>query len=154
MLQSLLLLRQSYCAGVLPDVGLALNGELANIGTGGDGLGEQAQSDSLGFELVDEHGQNACWEFAVTPAASVLSLVSGPDESGYGASLFGDRFRYVGPEGVALVELRGEIGTSRLGHPSLESLDLELEAQAWLAEINPHSDRNSRAWSIITSVLP
>ncbi|MCT7957195.1 AAA family ATPase [Laspinema palackyanum] len=152
VLQSLLLLRQSYRAGLLPGVGLELNGELVNIGTGRDALCEQALEDSLGFELVDEQGIHR-WEFGYSPSVDVLSLLSGPDGSGYGASLFSDGFRYVGPEGHATGPLTGEIGTLRLRHPSVESLDLELQARAWLAEISPHDSTNSRVWAIVVAVL-
>ena len=154
VLQSLLLLRQSYRAGLLLSVGLALNGELVSIGTGQDALCGEALEDSIAFELVDEHGNLARWEFGYAPAADVLSLVSGPSESGiYGTSLFGDRFRYVGPEDSAPLQLVAEIGTPQLRHPLVESLDLSMQAEAWLAEISPLCDRHSPAWPIVAAVL-
>lgn len=151
--QALLLLRQSYRAGLLPKVGLALNGELTNIGTGRDALCEEALSDSIAFELVDEHGNLARWEFAYAPAADVLSLVLGPASGAYQASLFGDGFRYLGPEGGAQLPLSREIGTSRLQHPSLDSLNLEMQVEAWLDSMRLTSDRTSRAWPIVAAVL-
>ncbi|MCT7986461.1 DUF3696 domain-containing protein [Laspinema sp. A4] len=153
VLQALLLLRQSYRAGLLPDVGLALNGELVNIGTGQDALCGEALEDSITFELLDEHGNLARWEFAYAPGTDVLSLVSGPDSAVYEASLFGDGFRYLGPEGYSPLQLSGEIGTSRLRHPSVESLNLEMQVEAWLDSMSLTSDRTSRAWPIVAAVL-
>jgi predicted ATPase len=153
VLQALLLLRQSYRAGLLSEVGLALNGELANIGTGRDALCEEALSDSIAFELVDEHDSSARWEFGYAPAADVLSLVSGPDSSAYEASLFGDGFHYVGPEGHSPLQLSGEIGTTRLRHPSSDSLNLEMQVEAWLDSMSLSSNRTSRAWPIVAAVL-
>ena len=51
-LQSLLLLRQSYYQGLLPDTGLALNGELVNIGTAQDALFEGAIEDKIDFRII------------------------------------------------------------------------------------------------------
>ncbi|HAX88752.1 MAG TPA: DUF3696 domain-containing protein, partial [Cyanobacteria bacterium UBA11370] len=51
VLQSLLLLRQSYQQGLLPKTGLALNGELVQIGTAKDALYEGAQEDFIGFDI-------------------------------------------------------------------------------------------------------
>jgi predicted ATPase len=50
VLQSLLLLRQSYEQRLL-DLGLALNGNLVKIGSGRDALFEGATSDNISFEL-------------------------------------------------------------------------------------------------------
>ncbi|WP_442936855.1 DUF3696 domain-containing protein [Nostoc sp.] len=52
ILQSLLLLRQSYQQELLPNVGLALNGELVRIGTAQDAFCERAKEDYLGFEII------------------------------------------------------------------------------------------------------
>jgi len=56
VLQSLLLLRQSYQQSLLPGIGLALNGDLVCIGTAQDALFEDAKENSIGFELVWENG--------------------------------------------------------------------------------------------------
>lgn len=94
-----------------------------------------------------------CWEFAVSPD-SVLKLVLGPDGSGYGASLFGERFHYLSAVGRVRSELlTGEIAHGGgLRHPSFDSLDYPLQAEAWLAEISPHDSMNSRAWSILVDL--
>ncbi len=51
IIQALLVLRQSFASGDLPDGRLVLGGELADIGTGADVLFEGAEKDSIGFEL-------------------------------------------------------------------------------------------------------
>ncbi len=52
VLQSLLLLRQSYQQGLLPKTGLALNGELVCIGTAQDALYEEAKEDLISFTIT------------------------------------------------------------------------------------------------------
>ena len=52
VMQSLLLLRQSYQQGLLPEKGLALNGDFVNIGTAQDALFEGAKEDFIGFNIV------------------------------------------------------------------------------------------------------
>lgn len=52
VLQALLLLRQSYQQGLLAEKGLALNGDLAHIGTARDALFEGAEEDIIGFRLT------------------------------------------------------------------------------------------------------
>jgi len=49
ILQGLLLLRQSYQKGLLPNKGLALNGDLVSIGTAQNALFEGAKEDCIGF---------------------------------------------------------------------------------------------------------
>jgi predicted ATPase len=52
VLQSLLLLRQSYQQRLLESIGLALNGDLVHIGTARDALFEDAKEDRIGFVLA------------------------------------------------------------------------------------------------------
>jgi AAA ATPase domain len=56
VIQSLLLLRQSYEQGLLQNTGLALNGDLVHIGTALDALFEGAKGDSISFRSTQ------CWE--------------------------------------------------------------------------------------------
>lgn len=90
VLQSLLLLRQSFQQGRLPDVGLSLNGDLARIGTASDALFMDAKDDHIGFDLVLGDGWQARWRFNYNRAADVLALDSPyPDPHVYDTSLFG-----------------------------------------------------------------
>ena len=52
VLQSLLLLRQSYQQGLLSNTGLALNGDWVRIGTAQDAFCERAKEDFIGFEKI------------------------------------------------------------------------------------------------------
>jgi predicted ATPase len=78
LLQSLLLLQQSYQQRLLPDTGLALNGDLVSIGTGRDALNESADSDIIGFEIIEDDGTKRIWRFQSDRDADVLSLLSSP----------------------------------------------------------------------------
>ncbi|AFY93088.1 AAA family ATPase [Chamaesiphon minutus] len=78
LLQSLLLLQQSYQQRLLPDTGLALNGDLVSIGTGRDALNESADSDIIGFEVIGDNGTKGIWRFQSERDADVLALLSSP----------------------------------------------------------------------------
>jgi predicted ATPase len=78
LLQSLLLLQQSYQQRLLPDTGLALNGDLVSIGTGRDALNESADSDIIGFETIEDDDTKRIWRFQSERDADVLSLLSPP----------------------------------------------------------------------------
>ncbi len=78
LLQSLLLLQQSYQQRLLPDTGLALNGDLVSIGTGRDALNEWADEDIVEFEIIEDDGTKRIWQFQSERDANVLSLLSSP----------------------------------------------------------------------------
>jgi len=104
-LQSLLLLRQSYYQSLLPNSGLALNGDLVTIGTAQDALFEGAVEDQVGFEITWEDDIKGEWLFNYNEnnrIADVLSLESLPTESHiYEKSLFKDRtFQYLTAERI------------------------------------------------------
>ncbi|MBC6480696.1 MAG: DUF3696 domain-containing protein [Hormoscilla sp. GM7CHS1pb] len=64
VLQSLLLLRQSYQQGLLPGSGLALNGDLINVGTAKDAFFQGITKKDLGFDIVfTEDGIQGSWSF-------------------------------------------------------------------------------------------
>ena len=76
VIQSILLLRQSFQQGLLPSVGLALNGELVHIGRGQDALYEYAKSEQIGIELDAVPGKPHAWEFAYNPTADILEILT------------------------------------------------------------------------------
>jgi predicted ATPase len=78
LLQSILLLQQSYQQKLLPTTGLALNGDLVSIGTGRDALNEWADSDAIGFEIIGDDGNKGIWRFQSERDADVLPLLSPP----------------------------------------------------------------------------
>ncbi len=96
VLQALLLLRQSAQQGLLQQGKLALNGDLAQLGTAKDVLNERSDGEKLelGLSLVDD--TQAHWVFAYDQAADVLA-VSGalPEPNVFDQPLFDDRFHYL-----------------------------------------------------------
>lgn len=103
VLQSLLLLRQSYQQELLPNVGLALNGELVRIGTAQDAFCERAKEDYLGFEIIWNDGKKGIWRFSYDPiktGADVLNNLDlkSPIENVYKSSPFNKRFHYLQAE--------------------------------------------------------
>lgn len=167
VLQSLLLLRQSYQQRLLESIGLALNGDLVHIGTARDALFEDAKEDKIGFVLTLEDGNEAIWQFGYDPEADILGLTSPtvPPET-YQASLFGDDFQYLQAERIGprtsfemsdfqvrqhrqlgtmgeytahflSIFRDSEISNSTLSHPQAKSLNLLSQVEAWLSEISP-----------------
>lgn len=167
VLQSLLLLRQSYQQGLLESTGLALNGELAHIGTARDALFEDAKEDKIGFILTFENSNEAIWQFGYDPEADILGLASPavPPET-YQTSLFGDDFQYLQAERLGprtssemsdfQVRQHRQLGTkgeytahflsifqdskipnSALSHSKETPLKLLFQVEAWLSEISP-----------------
>jgi len=102
VLQSLLLLRQSYQQGLLLETGLALNGDLVRIGTAQDALFEGAgQEDSIGFDLVWENEIEGIWRFNYDREVDVLNLDSQPlPQKVYTFSLFNNNFHYLHAERI------------------------------------------------------
>ncbi|CCI03525.1 conserved hypothetical protein [Microcystis aeruginosa PCC 9807] len=102
LLQSLLLLRQSYKQDLLPKEGLALNGDLVRIGTAKDALFEGAKEDSITFEITSaDHGKSS-WIFEYDPNSDVLQLSplfqdTIPQDI-YRSNLFTDKFYYLRAE--------------------------------------------------------
>jgi predicted ATPase len=167
VLQALLLLRQSYQQDLLPQIGLALNGELVSIGTAQDALFEGAGDDSIGFEISFDDSNEGVWLFNYNREADVLAIASQPMTSDiYQSSLFSDKFHYLQAERIAprtyfeisdfQVRQHKQIGTkgeytahflsiyrdtnisnSHLSHYSAKSLNLRDQVEAWLGEVSP-----------------
>jgi len=102
IVQSLLLLRQSFLEKVLPQKGLTLNGKLTQLGTAKDVLFEEADVEELGFELVDDRPARVALRFAYKEESNVLEVMDRPDEEGsiWTISLFDDRFQYLRAERI------------------------------------------------------
>jgi predicted ATPase len=167
IIQALLLLRQSFLEGLLPNKGLTLNGKLAQLGTAKDVLFEEADVDEIGFELQDDRPAGLKLRFAYREESDVL-LLSGSEPNGevWQTSLFRDEFQYlraerVGPRtsfGMSDYEVRhhrqlgssGEfaahflslfgsetVEVSALRHPAAAGNTLQLQVEAWMTEISP-----------------
>lgn len=167
VLQSLLLLRQSYQQDLLPNIGLALNGECICIGTAQDALFEGAKDDSIGFEIIWKDGKEGIWLFNYNREADVLSLASQPTVSDiYTSSLFTDKFHYLQADRISprtyfeisdfqvrqhqQLGIKGQytahflsiyrdryIGSINLRHPEANSLNLRDQVEAWIGEVSP-----------------
>jgi predicted ATPase len=167
VLQSLVLLRQSYQQSLLQAVGLSLSGDLIQLGTGKDVFYEGATSNEFGFDLDFEDQLASSWRFAYDRAADVVRLASDPAPGHvYDKSLFGDDFQYLSAERIGprpafatsdyLVRehrqlgVRGEytahfldlfrgqeIASAALAHPREKALTLKRQVEAWTGEISP-----------------
>lgn len=172
VLQALLLLRQSYQQGLLPETGLALNGDWIRIGTAKDALYDNAEDDTIGFDLKLNHGKNSQWIFAYKPEAEVLDLKSKLISSDFfKVSLFDDNFQYIQAERLGSrvsseksdfyvrqhrqLGMRGEYCVDFLAtfgrgikslkgliHPKSISDDLHDQTAAWLNEVTPGTRLN------------
>ncbi|BAY62677.1 hypothetical protein NIES22_27520 [Calothrix brevissima NIES-22] len=105
VLQSLLLLRQSYQQELLPNIGLALNGELVRIGTAQDAFCERAKEDYLGFEILWNDGKKGIWRFIydqIKTDADILNNLDSQFSIDAGVykskSVFNKRFHYLQAE--------------------------------------------------------
>ena len=167
IIQALLLLRQSHLENQLPKIGLALNGELAQLGTAKDVLFEEADAEELAFELQDSFPARLLLRFNYRDDSDVLSLsASETDDEIWKTSLFGDQFQYlhaerVGPRtsfAMSDYEVRhhrqlgskgeftahflslfgGEtVELESLRHPGATSTTLHSQLEAWMGEISP-----------------
>lgn len=72
LIQALLLLRQSHSQGLLRSGGLALNGDLVQLGAGYDAFYEFAEEDTLELGLLLEGERTAKWRFEYNRTAQTL----------------------------------------------------------------------------------
>lgn len=166
IIQSLLLLRQSHQGKLLPDVGLALNGSLVQLGTAKDVLFEEAATDEVGF-LLREGPEHIDIRFAYDEESDVLATnLCKLTESIWQTSLFRDRFRYLQAERIGprrsfemsghAVRRQDQIGSAgeyaaqyislfgsntvtleTVRHPASTSNTLQSQVEAWMGEISP-----------------
>ena len=96
VIQSLLLLRQSYQHRFLQDGKLLLNGDLIQLGTAQDVLFEDtSEDDAFGFGL-NFSGTSAEWHFKYTGRVDVAQLTSNKvSDNAYDTNLFGNNFHYL-----------------------------------------------------------
>ncbi|MEI6043957.1 MAG: DUF3696 domain-containing protein [Chloroflexota bacterium] len=167
VIQSLLLLRQSYEQNLLPDKGLALNGDLVGLGTAKDALFEGANEDQIGFTLNWSNGKEADWLFNYNQEADVLELISAQVIAEiYNTPLFNDKFHYLQAERIGprtsfeisdyIVRQHHQLGTrgeytaqflsifgrnitinDKRTHPESNSPKLEDQVEAWVREVSP-----------------
>jgi len=167
ILQALLLLRQSFLQGVLPQGGLALNGDLVQTGTARDALYEGSEDERIRLEIQSDEAGNATWEFPYDRGVDVLDAASAPvPENVFKLNLFGTSFQYLCAERIGprtsfpmsdlsvrhqrQLGIRGEftsqfltvygsqrIFLTQLAHPQAVSPALKDQVEAWLGEVSP-----------------
>ena len=104
VIQSLLLLRQSFQQGLLENGRLALNGDLIHIGTAQDALFEGAKENKIGFDLsLSEVDYEPRWIFVYDQVADVLTRIPWQPDGAvaiteYHSSLFNENFHYLQAE--------------------------------------------------------
>jgi predicted ATPase len=170
VLQALLLLRQSYLDGLLPDTGLELNGSLVKMGTAKDVLYEDAQNDE--FEIGINWGDGTAAKLVINYDRESDVLKIDPttlDRDTFSKEPFTDGFHYLqaerlGPRltnAVSEYQVREhrQIGTAgeyaqhflyvyggqtvseiMMLHPKAGSDDLRTQVQSWLHEISPGTE--------------
>lgn len=165
VLQSFLLLRQSFDRRLLQNNELDLNGELISLGTGKDILFDRASEDVISFELVTSNG-SATWNFFYNRSDDVLSEgESTYPDSIFDSSLFNDEFHYlqaerlgprvfnqtseymvrqhkqIGSQGEYAAHFLSTFGANKvldeLVHPKAQSNNLNAQVEAWMSEISP-----------------
>jgi len=166
VIQSLLLLRQSYMQGILDKEGLLLNGDLVRLGTAKDVLCENAQQDIIAFEIEDSLGKGH-WNFKYDRDSDILERGESEVSSRmFQSSLFTNKFHYLQAERTGprpffemsdfIVRQQKQLGTrgefaahflslfgsvdipnSKLSHQNAVSLSLRHQTEAWLSEVSP-----------------
>jgi predicted ATPase len=166
VIQSLLLLRQSWLQGHLPNA-LALNGDLIRIGTAVDALYEHG-GDKIALGIKESQVGNRIYAFSYDPSSEVLPRVdflAGADSDARSV-LFGERFQYLEAERLGprayfaaadfAVRKQRQLGKqgefaahflhvfrdeackrAEVFHPDAQSSRLIDQVEAWLSEISP-----------------
>jgi predicted ATPase len=170
VLQALLLLRQSYLDGLLPETGLELNGSLVKLGTAKDVLYEDAQSDEFEIGIGWTDGSAAKFVLQYNREADVLKIDPGTlDRDIFTRVPFTDGFHYLQAERIGprtanavsdyQVREHRQVGTAgeyaehflhvyggesiksgSLLHFGSEPKALKPQIQAWLHEISPGTE--------------
>jgi len=170
VIQSLLLLRQSYLDGFLPDTGMELNGSLVQMGTAQDVLYEDAQEDEFEITIKWDFDATATFVAKYDREADVLSVSSsGLARGTFEATPFTDSFHYLkaerlGPRNTNVisdyqVRKHRQLGTAGeyaehflavygdeqlhnpiLSHQLSEATTLKSQVQAWLNEVSPGAE--------------
>jgi predicted ATPase len=104
VLQSLLLLRQSYVFGVLQKTGALLNGPLVSLGTADDAFYENmATGGALSLSLTSDNGGSANWTFSHEAGRETLPLRKNHEDvkkDFFIESLFNENFHYLQAERI------------------------------------------------------
>jgi len=123
VLQALLLLRQSYQRQLLQNTGLALNGDLVEIGTAEEALYKGAEKQEIAFAIALENDTEGKWHFEYDREEDVLGYASMPVAPSeiFQSSLFTDSFHYLQAEriGPRVIFKKSDFGVKehkQIGH--------------------------------------
>jgi predicted ATPase len=164
VIQSLLLLRQSATAAMLPGVGLLMNGDLVHLGTGSDVRFDGAESDSVAIILTRD-GVEQAWTFDAAKGDNDVLPLLGEGPGDIAGPPFGGGVQYLSAErlgprpshalssyhvsqlgetgadgayAVAFLDARGHESVSKeIAHPEALGLGLALQVSAWMGEVSP-----------------
>jgi predicted ATPase len=178
VLQALLLLRQSYQQGLLQSAGLALNGDMVQLGTAWDVFYEGATSNQFGFDVDFGANLMGMWVFDYDRESDVVRTASEPvPDAVYDASLYGDAFHYLSAERIGprpsfpksdyqvrehqqlgvsgeytshFLSLFGErkVAHANLAHPQGKTSSLRAQVDAWMGEVSPGVRVEVRSYEI------
>jgi predicted ATPase len=166
VVQSLLLLRQSYLDGVLPKTGLELNGSLVQLGRAKDVFYEDAQGDEFEIAIAWSEGVRASFVLHYHRESDVLRLDApsiarecfdlppftdlfhylraerlGPRTANSASDFHVREHRQIGSSGEYaehyLYEFGDETVDEQLLHGKGEATNLRSQVQAWLHEVSP-----------------
>lgn len=177
LIQSLLLLRQSYNKNMLTTKGLSLTGEYVKIGNGADVLSVNAENESIEYDLFWEDSITLSLTFLCRKESNV-SVLEKESSTGnwFQQSLFTSSFQYLSAKRISpksafdlsdydvkelnSIGITGEytvhfiaekgldnISIEALRHPSAVSATLIASINAWMSEITPGT-------RVIAKVIP
>lgn len=104
LIQSLLLLRQSYLKGVFPGKGILLNGDLINIGKGSDALNIHSKAPELGFSIDFDNLPKINLFLKFIPESDFLPLLKKKSllpKMSFSHPLFNNGFKYLNAERIS-----------------------------------------------------
>lgn len=166
LIQSLLLLRQSYNIAITEKQGLVINGSIVNLGKGKDIFYQYAEdNEQIEFEIIDDSSEQL-WKFKYQLDANILPAIKIPDVYSE-MNLFNKNFQHLDTEHISPKTLheknetqvtqwnnignKGEYAVHYLSkyglekkvelsdiiHPNAKSNSLIHQVDAWLNEISP-----------------
>lgn len=182
VIQSLLLLRQTYLQNTFDSDGLVLNGDLISIGTGQDALNQSAEEEEISFSIETVNDIKAKWVWDYNKASDFLRLKNKTvNDEIFKLDLFSNNFQYLAAERIGprtsfktsqydvrnlkQLGIRGEytihylsifgddpIPNDKLIHPKTNSRSLKTQIEAWMGTISPGTRLNVNEHSDIDLV--
>ncbi|NQU04737.1 MAG: DUF3696 domain-containing protein [Calditrichaeota bacterium] len=172
ILQSLLLLRQSFQQNLIPEKGLSLNGDIIKFGTAFDILFEGATEDIIGIKVYFDNNNMGEWIVSYFKEKDILPFKKKPRMKRiYDENVFTDDFQYLEAErlGPRMINEMSEyavnehkqlgkqgqyalhflsvfgdkdIPNKELLHPKGFSKGLHHQVEGWLNEVSPGTRLN------------